>query len=139
MRSRWALDFKDYPFGLFNNFSSPIQTKTIRYGTPMMSNPVGSHHALFNQGNGLMKQPAAPRHPPASEIVAAGFLLLIHEQTVILLKAITPAARTNSRPAMDQRKSVPISMRERPNLDFLSRKSDQACFVGCWKNSAVSL
>src|SRR5947208_13987982 len=87
-----------------------------------MSNPVGSHHSLFNHAAGLKRQPAAPRHPPASEIVAAGFLRLIHEQTVILLKAITPAARTNSSHAMVQRKTIPISSRERHNLDFLSSK-----------------
>src|SRR5437868_593515 len=86
-----------------------------------MSNPVGSHHNLFNHAAGLKRQPAAPRHPPASEIVAAGFLRLIQEQTVILLKAITPAARTNSSHAMDQRKCVPISCRERAISDFLPR------------------
>lgn len=88
----------------------------------MMSNPVGSHHSLFSHGAGLKRQPAAPRHPPASEIVAAGFLRLIHEQTVILFTAITSAARANSSHAMDQRKCIPISMRERPNLNFLSSK-----------------
>ena len=80
---------------------------------------VGSHHVLFNQGNGLIKQPAAPRHPPTIEIVAAGFLRLIQEQTVILLKAITTAATTNSRHAIDQRKCVPISSRERAISSFL--------------------
>lgn len=94
---------------------------TIRYGAPIASSIVGSHHALLNQTTGLTKQPAAPRHPPTSEIVAAGFLRLIQEQTVILLKAITPAARTNSMHAMDQRKCVPISLRERAILDFLSK------------------
>lgn len=84
-----------------------------------MSNPVGSHHSLFNHAAGLKRQPAAPRHPPAIEIVAAGFLRLIHEQTVILLKAIIPAARTNSRHEIDHRKCVPISMRERGISDFL--------------------
>jgi hypothetical protein len=77
---------------------------------------------LFNQADGLIKQPAAPSNPPAIEIVAAGFLRLIHEQTAILLKAITTAARTNRSPAIIQHKTIPISMRERPNLDFLSSK-----------------
>ncbi|HEY1529066.1 MAG TPA: hypothetical protein VGH51_22805 [Candidatus Angelobacter sp.] len=84
-----------------------------------MSSIFGSHHALFNQGDGLIKQPAAPRHPPTIEIVAAGFLRLIQEQTVILLKAITPAARVNSRHAMNQRKGNPISTRERAISIFL--------------------
>jgi hypothetical protein len=74
---------------------------------------------LFNQGNGLIKQPAAPNHPPTIEIVAAGFLRLTHEQTVILLKAITPAASANSRHAMNQRKCDPISTRERAIQDYL--------------------
>jgi hypothetical protein len=73
-----------------------------------MSSRLGSHQAAFNHVTGLIKQPAAPRHPPTIEIVAAGFLRLIQEQTVILLKAITPAARVNSRHAMNQRKGDPI-------------------------------
>ena len=85
----------------------------------MMSRAVGSHHALFSQSDGLIKQPAAPRHPPTIEIAAAGFLRRIQEQTVILLKAITPAARANSRHVMDQRKSVPIVSRERECSGFL--------------------
>jgi hypothetical protein len=36
-----------------------------------------------------------------------------------LLKAITPAARANSRHAMNQRKGNPISSRERAIPDFL--------------------
>lgn len=54
------------------------------------------------------------------EIVAAGFLRLIQEQTVILLKAITPAAKANSSHVIDQRKTIPISSRERASLDFLA-------------------
>jgi hypothetical protein len=84
-----------------------------------MSKTVGSHHALFSQGNGFIKHPAAPRQPPTIEIVAAGFLRLIHEQTVILLKAITPAARANSKDAMNQRKGNPISSKERAIQDYL--------------------
>lgn len=95
---------------------------TIRYGAPIMSSIVGSHHALFNQSDGLIKQPAAPRHPPTIEMVAAGFLRLIHEHTVILLKTITPAARANSKHAINQRKCDPISTRERARSDFLSCK-----------------
>jgi hypothetical protein len=72
-----------------------------------------------NQVTGLTKQPAAPSHPPTIEIVAAGFLRLIQEQTVILLKAITPAASVNSRHAMNQRKGNPISSRERAISIFL--------------------
>src|SRR5207253_8512791 len=87
-----------------------------------MSNPVGSHHNLFNHAAGLKRQPAAPRHPPASEIVAAGFLRLIHEQTVILLKAITPAARANNRYTIVQRKCIPITQGT-PKLRFLAVKS----------------
>jgi hypothetical protein len=105
--------------GRSNNFSTPIQATTSRYGTPTTSSTVGSHHALFNQGTGLIKQPAAPSHPPTIEIVAAGFLRLIHEQTVILLKAITAAARVNSRHAMNQRKGNPILSRERAISIFL--------------------
>jgi len=84
-----------------------------RYGAPSISSTVGSHHALFSQSDGLIKHPAAPKNPPSIEIVAAGFLRLIHEQTVILLKAITPAASANSRHAMSQRKGNPISNKER--------------------------
>lgn len=87
-----------------------------------MSSAVGSHHNLLNQATGLNKHPAAPRHPPTSEIVAAGFLRLIHEQTVILFTAITTAARTNSRHAMDQRKCIPITQGTR-KLRFLAVKS----------------
>ena len=72
-------------------------------------------------------------HPPISEIVAAGFLRLIHEQTVILLKAITPAARANSRDAMDQRKDIPISSRERATTGFLAVKSvAPGCIALAW-------
>jgi hypothetical protein len=74
---------------------------------------------LFNHAAGLKRQPAAPSNPPAIEIVAAGFLRLIQEQTVILLKAITPAASANSTPAIVQRKCVPISNRERASPGFL--------------------
>jgi hypothetical protein len=56
------------------------------------------------------------------EIVAAGFFCRIHEQTVILLKTITPAARRNSRHVTKQRKGNPISQEERANSDFLSLK-----------------
>ena len=84
-----------------------------------MSNIVGSHHILFSHVTGLKRQPAAPRHPPAMEMVAAGFLRLIQEHTVILLTAITTAARANSKHAMNQRKDVPISGRERVTWDFL--------------------
>jgi len=84
-----------------------------------MSSAVGSHHSLLNQATGLNKHPAAPRHPPINETVAAGFLRLIHEQTVILLKAITPAASANNSHAMDHRKSVPILPRERAISDYL--------------------
>ena len=84
-----------------------------------MSNPVGSHHSLFNQAAGLNKQPAAPIAPPMIEIAAAGFFCLIHEQTVSLLKTITPAARANSRHAINQRKCDPISTRERGCSGFL--------------------
>jgi len=94
-----------------------------RYGAPTTSSIVGSHHALFNHVNGLIKHPAAPRHPPTIEIVAARFLRLIYEQTVILLKAITPAARANSRHAMNQRKCDPISTKERATVGFLAVKS----------------
>lgn len=111
--------FKIHGVRLFTHFSIPIQAKTIRYGTPIMSSIFGSHHALFSQGDGLIKQPIAPKHPPTIEIVAAGFLRLIQEQTVILLKAITPAARVKSRHAMNQRKCDPISSRERAISIFL--------------------
>jgi len=84
-----------------------------------MSSPVGSHHSLLNHAAGLIKHPAAPRHPPTIEIVAAGFFCLIHEQTVILFTAITPAARANSKHVIDQRKGNPISSRERAIPDFL--------------------
>jgi len=60
------------------------------------------------------------------EIVAAGFLRLSHEQTVILLKAITPAARANSRHAMNQRKGNPISSRDRGMSDILPYDQDLA-------------
>src|SRR5689334_3091954 len=98
---------------------------------------VGSHHVLFSQSDGLIKQPAAPSSPPANEIVAAGFLRLIHEQTVILLKAITPAANANSSPAIVQRKCVPISNRERASLDFLSSKLGKIGLAAGWLQSAV--
>lgn len=84
-----------------------------------MSSAVGSHHSLLNQTTGLNKQPAAPSAPPRIEIVAAGFLRLIQEQTVILLKAITPAAIANSSHAIVQRKTIPISSRERATVVFL--------------------
>lgn len=84
-----------------------------------MSSPVGSHHNLFIHAAGLIKHPAAPRHPPTRETVAAGFFCLAQEQTVILLKAITPAARANSRHAINQRKGNPISGRERAISIFL--------------------
>ncbi len=84
-----------------------------------MSRAVGSHHILFNHAAGLKRQPAAPRHPPTMEIVAAGFLRRIQEQTVILLTAITPAAKANSRHAMNQRKGVPILSRERAISGYL--------------------
>ena len=84
-----------------------------------MSSPVGSHHSLLNHAAGLIKHPAAPRHPPTIEIVAAGFFCLIHEQTVILFTAITPAARANSRPTMDHRRGHPISSRECARSIFL--------------------
>jgi hypothetical protein len=80
---------------------------------------VGSHHVLFSQSDGLIRQPAAPSNPPANETVAAGFLRLIHEQTVILLKAITPAAIANNSHARVQRKTIPISLRERATAGFL--------------------
>jgi hypothetical protein len=111
--------FKIHAPDRFIHFSTPIQAMIRRYGAPSTSSIVGSHHALFSQGNGLIKQPAAPRHPPTIEIVAAGFLRLIHEQTVILLKAITPAASANSRHAMYHRQSIPISGTERAVSIFL--------------------
>jgi len=95
---------------------------TIRYGAPIVSSMVGNHHVLFSQSDGLIRQPAAPSNPPANEMAAAGFLRLTHDQTVILLKAITPAASANSRHAMDHRKSIPIANRERACLSFLSNK-----------------
>ena len=95
---------------------------TSRYGEPMMSNAVGTHHNLFIHASGLARQPAAPRHPPTIEIVAAGFLRLIQEQTVILLKVITPAARAISRYVIVQRKNIPISSRERAIQDYLLLK-----------------
>src|SRR5690242_8808956 len=73
---------------IFSHLSSPSQANIRRYGAPSTSSMHGNHHALFSQGNGLVKQPAAPRHPPTIEIVAAGFFCLIHEHTVILLKTI---------------------------------------------------
>jgi hypothetical protein len=108
-----TLGFQELLSAFFDHLSIPIQAKTNRYGAPRMSSIVGSHHALFTQGNGLIKHPAAPRHPPTIEIVAAGFFCLIHEQTVILLKTMAPAARTNNRHVMNQRKGNPISSRER--------------------------
>ncbi len=84
-----------------------------------MSSAVGSHHSLLNQATGLNRQPAAPSNPPAIEIVAAGFFRLIHEQTVILLTAITPADIPNRNHAMNQRKCIPISGIERAISIFL--------------------
>lgn len=98
----------------------------ITYGAPTISKTVGNHHALFNQGNGLIKQPAAPSNPPAIEIVAAGFLRLIHEQTVILLTAITPADIPNRNHAMNQRKGSRISSKERAISIFLPYDRDLA-------------
>lgn len=110
---------------IFSHLSSPSQANIRRYGAPSTSSMHGNHHALFSQGNGLVKQPAAPRHPPTIEIVAAGFFCLIHEHTVILLKTIAPAARASSRHAMNQRKGNPISSRERAPLGFLVLKTWQ--------------
>ena len=103
----------------FIHFSTPIQAMIRRYGAPTTSSIVGSHHTLFSQGKGLTKQPAAPRHAPTMEMVAAGFLRLIHEQTVILLTAITPADIPNRNHAMNQRKCIPISGTERAHSAFL--------------------
>ncbi len=85
-----------------------------------MSSAVGTHHSLLNQATGLNRHPAAPIAPPMIEIVAAGFLRRIQEQTVILLKAITPAAMANSSHVIDQRKTIPISSRERARYGFLA-------------------
>lgn len=100
----------------------PAHIRINRYGAPAMSSRLGSHHVLFNQVTGLTKHPAAPRHPPIREIVAAGFFCLTHEQTVILLKTMTPAARANNRHAMNQRKGDLLSMRERTSPGFLVSK-----------------
>ena len=88
-----------------------------------MSNRLGSHQTLFNQGTGLTEQATAPNHPPRIEIVAPGFLRLIHEQTVILLKTITPVARANNRHVINQRKCGPISNERTHTLRFLVCKS----------------
>jgi hypothetical protein len=111
--------FKIHAPDRFIHFSTPIQAMIRRYGAPTTSSIVGSHHTLFSQGKGLTKQPAAPRHAPTMEMVAAGFLRLIHEQTVILLTAITPADIPNRNHAMSQRKGNPISSRERALSEFL--------------------
>jgi len=118
----------------FHPFSTPIQAMIRRYGAPSTSSIVGSHHTLFSQGKGLTRQPAAPRHAPTMETVAAGFLRLIHEQTVILLTAITPADIPNRNHAMNQRKCIPISGTERAVSIFLPCNRNLNRWWECWKS-----
>jgi len=103
-----------------------------------MSNIVGSHHILFNQIAGLNKQPAAPMHPPTKEMVAAGFLRRIQEHTVILLTAITIAAKTSSRQAIDQRAEIRVTRGERVAWSFLPSNRYHHPEVGVLECSARS-
>jgi hypothetical protein len=89
----------------------PVQARIRRYGAPITSSAAGVHHNLFISGDGLKPQATAPSHPPMMEIVAAGFLRRIQEQTMSLLKTITATASIISRPDATQCPVIPITGR----------------------------
>ena len=47
--------FQKLPFRLLQPLSIPIQAKTSRYGAPIMSSAVGSHHSFVQPGDGTQQ------------------------------------------------------------------------------------